>query len=177
MLRAKTESKFLQEDKNGTYTTYGVFKNIEESLNKDISNLKDCDKRKVTYKEFSKVIWLYFKFVMLNLMNGERFRLHNRFGELRIAKRKVDTFLPRVNRVRVVEGKCVTEKVDPKEYMEKFNWFWYYLNWDVGKKWRTHEFKQGRRFNARMLARVERGFDYIDYSPRYKGEGSIRKIK
>jgi nucleoid DNA-binding protein len=177
MLKAKTELNLELKDKNNVYTTYGIFKNIEKDMNEDLSKLKNCDKRKITYEDFRKVIWLYFKFVISNLLDGKRFRLHNRFGELRLTKRKVDRFLPKVNRIRTVDGKRVSEKVDPLEYMKKFNWFWYYLNWDVGKKWRTHEFKQGKRFNTAMLARVERGFDYIDYTPRYKGEGIIRKIK
>lgn len=169
--------KLQLEDSNGVYTTYGVFKNIEDDLNMDISQLKNCDRKKITYEVFRKVIWLYFKFVMLHLLDGKRFRLYNRFGELRLAKRKIDRFLPKMNRVRTVDGKHVAYKVDALECARKFNWFWYYLNWDVGKKWRTHELKQGKRFNTAMLKRVERGFDYIDYTPRYKGEGVIRKIK
>lgn len=114
---------------------------------------------------------------MIDLIDGKRFRLYNRFGELRIAKRKVDRFLPKTNKVRFVDGKYVSERVDPMEYMKKFNWFWYYLNWEVDKKWRTHELKQGKRFKSAMMSRVERGFDYIDYTPKYKGEGMIRKRK
>lgn len=173
----KKELKLQLKDRNGVYTTYGVFKNIEDELNEDISQLKKCDRKKITYEVFRKVIWLYFKFVMLHLLDGKRFRLHNRFGELRLAKRKIDKFLPKMNRVRTVNKKRISYKVDALEYVRKFNWFWYYLNWDVGKKWRTHELKQGKRFNAAMLQKVERGFDYIDYTPRYKGEGFIRKIK
>lgn len=169
--------KLQLKDNNGVYTTYGVFKHIENDLNMDILQLKNCDRKKITYKVFRKVIWLYFKFVMLHLLDGKRFRLYNRFGELRLAKRKIDKFLPKINRVRIVEGKSVAYKVNPLECARKFNWFWYYLNWDVGKKWRTHELKQGKRFNTAMLQKVERGFDYIDYTPRYKGEGIIRKIK
>ncbi len=165
------------KDNKGVYTSYGVYANIEESLNKDLLSLKDCKKRKITYKEFRKVIGLYFKFLMIELIDGKRFRLYNRFGELRIAKRKVNRFLPKSNRVRFVNGKYVSEKVDSLKYMKKFNWFWYYLNWEVDKKWRTHELKQGKRFNSAMMKRVERGFDYIDYTPKYKGEGMIRKRK
>jgi len=165
------------KDNKGVYNTYGVYKNIEESLNNDLSKLKNCNKRKITYKEFRRVIGLYFKFIMLDLINGKRFRLYNRFGELRIAKRKVDQFLPNINKVRLVNGKYISEKVNSVECMKKFNWFWYYLNWNVDKKWRTHELKQGKRFKSAMMKRVERGFDYIDYTPRYKGEGMIRKIK
>ncbi len=173
----KQELNSQLKDKKGVYTTYGVYKNIEEDINASVKKLKGCNKRKITYKEFRKVVGLYFKFVMIDLLNGKRFRLYNRFGELRIAKRKVDEYLPRVNRVRLVDGEYVSEKVDPMEYLKKFNWFWYYLNWDVFKKWRTHEFKQGKRFRDEMMRKVERGFDYIDYTPLYKGEGMIRKIK
>ena len=165
------------KDKKGVYTTYGVYNNIEHNLNKGLKKLKDCDKRKVTYKEFRRVIGLYFKHVMLDLINGKRFRLYNRFGELRIAKRKVDQFIPKISKVRLVDGKYIHERVSALDSMKKFNWFWYYLNWDVDKKWRTHELKQGKRFMSAMMFKVERGFDYIDYTPRYKGEGMIRKIK
>ncbi len=165
------------KDKKGVYTTYGVYKQVEEDISSDISNLKNCKKRKITYTEFTKSVCLYFKFVMIDLLNGKRFRLYNRFGELRIAKRKVDRFLPKTRRVRLVEGKYVSEEVDPMEYMKKFNWFWYYLNWDVFKRWRTHELVQAKRFKDEMMRKVERGFDYIDYTPLYKGEGMIRKIK
>ena len=171
------DSKLLLTDNSGAYTVFGLFKTIEEDLNNDLKKLKDCDKRKVSYREFVKVVRLYFKFMMIDLLNGKRFRLHNRFGELRLAKRKIDRYLPKVNRVRLVDGEYKSERVNPMDYMKKFNWFWYYLNWDVGKKWRTHELKQSRRFNSAMMAKVERGFDYIDYTPRYKGEGMIRKIK
>ncbi len=165
------------KDNKGAYTCYGTYSNIKDCLNEDVLNLKDCNKRKITYKEFRKVVGLYFKFLMIELINGKRFRLYNRFGELRIAKRKIDRFLPKLNRLRTVEGKVVFEKVDSLDYVKKFNWFWYYLNWEVDKKWRTHELKQGKRFNSEMMKRIERGFDYIDYTPKYKGEGMIRKIK
>lgn len=165
------------KDNKGVYTCYGAYSNIEDCLNKDVLNLKDCNKRKITYKEFRKVVGLYFKFLMIDLIEGKRFRLYNRFGELRIAKRKIDRFLPKLNRLRTVEGKVVFEKVNSLDYVKKFNWFWYYLNWEVDKKWRTHELKQGKRFNSEMMKRIERGFDYIDYTPKYKGEGMIRKIK
>lgn len=177
MLKTKEELSHQLKDNKGVYNTYGVFKNVEEDLNSGLLKLKDCNKRKVTYKEFRKVIGLYFKYLMLDLIDGKRFRLYNRFGELRIAKRKIDRFIPKPIKIRFVKGKYVSEKVDPLEYLKKFNWFWYYLNWEVDKKWRTHELKQGQRFKSAMMKRVERGFDYIDYTPRYKGEGMIRKIK
>ncbi len=89
----------------------------------------------------------------------------------------MDKFLPNVRRVRTVDGKKISERVSPMEYIKKFGHYWYYLNWDVFKKWRTHELKQGKRFRDTMMAKAERGFDYIDYTPRYKGEGMVRKIK
>ncbi len=165
------------KDKDDVYTTYGVFKNIEEDLARDVSKLKNTSRRKITYSEFRRVVGLYFKFVMLDLIDGKRFRLYNRFGELRLAKREMDKFLPNVRRVRTVDGKKISERVSPMEYIKKFGHYWYYLNWDVFKKWRTHELKQGKRFRDTMMAKAERGFDYIDYTPRYKGEGMVRKIK
>lgn len=177
MLKMSKELKIQLKDNKGAYNTYGLFKNIEEDLNKDLSKLNNCNKRKIIYKEFRKVIGLYFKYLMIDLIDGKRFRLYNRFGELRIAKRKIDRFIPKPIRIRFINGKYVSEKIDSLKYVKKFNWFWYYLNWEVDKKWRTHELKQGKRFNSAMMKRVERGFDYIDYTPRYKGEGFIRKIK
>ena len=165
------------KDKDGVFNTFGIFKNVESDMNKDLGRLKGLDKRKITYKEFRKVVGLYFKFVMIDLIDGKRFRLYNRFGELRIAKREMTRFIPNVRRVRTVDGKKVSVKVDPMEYLKKFGHYWYYLNWDVFKKWRTHELIQGKRFKSSMMERAERGFDYIDYTPRYKGEGMIRKIK
>ena len=111
------------KDSNGVYTNYGIYKEIEQDLIDGLKEFKDNNKRVISYKTFRTVIGLYFKYVMDELLNGGAFPLYNRFGELRIAKRKIDRYVPKVNNFTIENGKVKNEKREPIEVFRNNDWF------------------------------------------------------
>ncbi len=172
------EWKVQLKDSKGVCTTFAVYSEVVEDIKKDLSNLKNNRRRVITYKVFTSVMMLYFKLVVKELWDGYFFALNNRLGEIRIAKRKMDRWIPNTLRRSSVDGQVVYTKRNQLELARKYNWFWHYLNWSTFKRYRTHEIKASKSFIAEMMKRVNRGVEYIDYTPLgWREDGIIRKIK
>lgn len=167
------------KDKKGVYSSYGVYMEVYDDIKSDLEKLNNNKRRIITHRAFSSVMRLYFKLVVRNVLNGYSFTLNNRFGKIRIAKRKMNRYVPKLMDIKKDEnGKVVIGFKNEIEVANKYNWFWHYLDWSTFKRYRTHEIKPSVFLKREMMGKVDRGFEYIDYTPLNSREaGSINKIK
>ena len=163
----------------GVYTSFGVHSEVAEDMKRDLSKLKRNKRRVISHALFASVIKLYFKFMVKELLNGYSFNLNNRIGVIRIAKRKMNKWIPNTIRRDSVNGEVVYTKRNQLELVRKYNWFWHYLHWTTFKRYRTYELKASRSFTREMMNRVNRGVEYMDYTPLngWKEAGFIKKIR
>jgi len=147
-----------------------------EDMKQDLKKLKRNRRRVITQRTFSSVMRLYFRLVVKEILDGYGFALNNRFGEIRIVKRKMDRYIPPMIDIKKGEdGKVIIGQKNGLEVARKYNWFWHYLNWSTFKRYRTHEIKPSTFLKREMMIRVDRGFEYIDYTPIGAREGGNLK--
>ena len=149
-------------DNKGRLTLYGLYLDAKKEAEKELAKYPDLKKRTVTYREFSQIIRGYFDYVLKNMLKGYGFDLHNRMGEIRIVKTKLTRYTPNYYK--------------PKEVHSKHSeGYWHHLFWFAPKKWRMSKLNLNKRWRAKMMNKVNQGFEFPEYTE--NRDGYIYKVK
>lgn len=152
--------RYKSQDHKGRYTMSGVCSEVIDDLREDIQTMKNPQHVRVA--GFSRVMNLYFKYWMLEVINKKAIMtLHNRLGSLFVIK----TLCIRYNPKKVY---FVTEngvKVRKEERIQLRNGRWPFMFWDCGKKWRMYKFTPSKKWKKLIYTNFfEENMDYIDMS-------------
>jgi len=119
----------------------GVYNEVVDELRSDVKNLKN--KEHVNIASFTRVINLYFKYWMEEIINkGSIMSLHNKMGHLFVISTLCIRYHPTKTYFVVENGVRVrkTEKVELRDGKFPF------MFWDCGKKWRMFKFVPSKKW-------------------------------
>lgn len=159
MLKMKPRVK----DKEGNLTTYGVYLDCRAEIKKKFRELPvGVTRRKdITWREFSLIVRLYWKFTFERLLDRGQAKLRHNFGTLRIAKTLCINYYPhKFYHVRDENGKVIgTERrlID----VEKYNGYYFFI-WYDSNKYKRYKIFPVHKIRKAYMERVESGEDYID---------------
>lgn len=162
-------------DNQGRLTIRGLYVRAIDDIKKDISKLKDNNKKSVDYEDFRRIINLYFQFGLREVLRGYGFKLYKSFGEIRIVKTKTKLFTPKS--IGLTNGGKDKYDKNLEEQVKNNGGYWYFYKWISPKMWRTHKFDPNKKYKKEMMEKVNTGFDYIDYTYIGTNDGYVRKIK
>lgn len=175
--KTKTLERSQLKDRHGRHTISGIYLLAKSGIEKDLAKSKKETCTTISFYDFRRVMMLYFYYGLTDAINGRAFKFYKYFGEVRVVKTLLKLYKPKSNVIRVVDGKRVVVENDMTEAIKKRNGYWYFFNWEVAKRWRTHEFTLNRRWIKRMMDKIETGFDYLDYTYIGITDGYVRKIR
>lgn len=150
-------------DKHGRYTLYGVFEECKDDIDKNLQSypIGVTKMKRITYRNFSKVVRLYFTLSFKLLIEGKSVPLLNKFGILNVVKTRCIRYNPsKISFYKDDQGKVVRKRIKLKTK----SGFWYFVFWDAPKKLRHYKFNIDIKFKHQYMDKVNEGFDYLDYS-------------
>lgn len=159
-------------DKKGRYTMYGVFLEVKDDMAKKVSSLPKgiTNSKKIRYKTFRKIMYLYFKLVFEHIISGYSYSLYNRFGNLSIVKTKCTRYIPkRFSFYKDKNGNLVTKNVSCTNGLD----YWYFMFWDSPKIHRHYKALMNIKYKLKFMKKIEEeGFDYLDYTLKENGRAA-----
>jgi len=138
----------------------GVCEEVIADLRKDIQKIKNPEHVRVA--GFSRVMNLYFKYWMLEVINNKSIMtLHNRLGSFFVIKTLCIRYNPK--KVYFVQENGV--KVRKTERIQLRNGKWAYMFWDCGKRWRMYKFTPSKKWKKLIYNNFfVNNIDYIEMS-------------
>jgi len=150
-------------DKKNRLTLRGLYEDAIVEIKEELKKRPHLKQRTISYSDFRKIVRCYFDLIFERLYNGLSYDLYNRMGTIRIVKTKLTRYRPSYYK--------------PENVNDSFTeGYWHFVFWDAPKKWRMYEIKLGYIGKRLMMKKVNRGFEYPDYTQQ-NNDGYIRKVK
>lgn len=139
-----------QSQDNNILLQEDVYNHALVGIKKDLKKLNFEGRRinTVMYRDFRRIINLYFYYAIVDLIDGLSFNFHNKVGRMRIVK-----YLYNKKYLRGF-----------RRYKQVFGDYMYYVHWDKPKMFKNTRFQLSDLYVKKMMHRIHRGFDYIDYT-------------
>jgi hypothetical protein len=144
------EKTIKRLDKNNRITLIGVYDNAIEEIERELAKRPYLNKRTITFREFRSVVKPYLGFIVDYIMKGFEFTLPNKFGALRIIKKRTN------KKQRYYKPENVDEF-----YTEGY---WHKLYWFRPDKWKNINVKLSPTQTKKMMKQVNRGYEYADFT-------------
>ncbi len=82
------EKTIKRLDKNNRVTLIGVYDEAIKEIERELAKRPFLNKRTITFREFRNVVKPYLGFILDYTLRGFEYKLPNKFGGLRIIKKK-----------------------------------------------------------------------------------------
>ena len=157
------KTKLKVKDKEGNLTTYAVYLDSRKRIEKKIKALPKgvTNRKQITWREFSKIIRLYWKYTFERLLERGEAKLRQNFGTLRIAKTLCVNFNPkRLYPVYDENGEKIgTEyrSVDINKHGGYFFFIWFDSN-----RYKRYKIYPVFKYKQAVMEKVDDGEDYLD---------------
>jgi len=151
------------KDNEGNLTTYAIYKDCKFYVGKRLKKLPTgvTNRKEITWREFSKIIRLYWKYTFEEVVEGKIVKLRNGLGKLMVVKTLCVDYNPKkLYIVRDENGKIIgTEK--RKIDVERFNGYFYFILFE-SKMYKRFRIFPTLKIRQSYMERVEGGQDYLD---------------
>ena len=144
------EKTIKRLDKEGRLTLISIYEEAISEIERELAKRPYLNKRTITFREFRSIIKPYLDFVMDYVLKGFEFSIPNKFGGLRIIKRKQN------KKQRYYKPKGIDE-----EYSKGY---WHELYWFKPDKWNNFKVKLSPTQTVKMMKQVNRGYEYADFT-------------
>lgn len=169
-------------DSQGRYTLFGVYKEVENEVNEELSKLPKGRTRvkTINYRLFGDIVRSYLAIAMREvIVKGVGFPLLNKFGELRAFVTECTRYNPTTTTWVTENGKRFPKRV--KLDLSKTNGKIVFVFWNCAKRYRHFKMHMSPKWKRLLFQQYQDGMEYPDMSLYAYGRTAstdyIQKIK
>jgi len=144
------EKTIKRLDKNNRVTLIGVYEEAIKEIERELAKRPYLNKRTITFREFRSIVKPYLGFILDYTIRGFEYKLPNKFGSLRIIKKRNN------KRQRYYKPDSVDD------FYTKG--YWHELYWFRPNKWESINVKLSPTQTKIMMKQVNRGYEYADFT-------------
>ena len=144
------EKTIKRWDSKSRITLMGVYEDAKKEIERELAKRTYLNKRTITFREFRSVVKPYLGFILNYTIRGFEYKLPNKFGSLRIIKKKNN------KKQRYYKANSVDD------FYTKG--YWHELYWFKPDKWKNINVKLSPTQTKIMMKQVNRGYEYADFT-------------
>lgn len=153
------KTRLRVKDSEGDLTTYGVFLDCRYDIGKKLKELPTgvTRRKEITWREFSKIIRLYWTYTFERVIEGRLAKLRNGLGTLRVVKTLCTRYTPK--KLYKTDNGWEYRSID----VEKYNGYFYFVHYE-SKKYKRYRIFPVYKIRKEYMNRVDSGEDFLDFT-------------
>ena len=153
--------KMRLKDKDGCLTTYALYEDGKYYIGQKLKKLPNgvTNRKEITWREYSKIVKLYWKYVFEMVIEGREFKLWYGLGKLRVVKTLCVNYNPYYFVFRKTKDGVKSEKV--KADIERYNGYFYFVLY-ISTVYKRYKIFPSKKIRKAYMNNVNDGMDYLD---------------